>query len=331
MEHESFEKPGHILPDGVIVGRHTVRSDKMPPESKRYQGLAEGVAVEAVREAMPEVFDMIESSDKDALIVFIGASEEPRVQVTVEVMGDLLEEKYKGNHQEAVVTRSQIEKMRTEKDGNPEKFKVIQNLSNLIAQNRDKQVILDYPLFVKELSLRPHIRQSETAVHTGFAQHIMDRAKEVHGDSTRYGADGKVDKLASYQAETTDGAKVFMSMQKKEEVAPYGGATPQYIAEQHVRAIGRLTSFIKRQLQEKDRGRQLIIGMIGHGWNLDAFFSYLANEGKANTEGYIKATGDGEAVRMPEMAKIKIGRRGESSTFSFRGKSFEIPNNALGI
>ena len=331
MTPESF-KMENQWPDGVIVGRHTIRPDVVQPESSRYPGTTETIGVEAVREKMSDIFTMVESADKDALVIIIGASEEPRVQATAEIIGDLLEEKYRNNPDKIIVTRSQVQQMRedTEKK-NPANFKILHHLSNLIADNRNTQVIIDDPLFVKQFSLRPYFRHPETATHTEFAKHIMDTARAEHGDPTRYDEAGAIDPLASYQAESTGGAKAFMSMEKQEDVEPYGGVTPQHIAEEHVRALQRLTSFVKKQLRPEDRERQLIIGMIGHGWNVDAFFSYLANQGEANLEGYMQATDNGEAVRMPEMAQMKIGRQGEPSTFSFRGRDFEIPEEFLNI
>ena len=316
--------------DAVFVMRHTDRPDKSQhPESSRYPGTTEGYGVDAIRErALPQIIDAIDTAAPDAIVAIAGASEEIRTKSTSEIVGDLLKEHYRDSPRVLVVTRSSIDTMRRIGASQPGSFKITELLKDIVAENPDKKVVIDYPLFIKELSLRPHFRQSVSAESSGFSEHIAGRARERFGDTAQIDVEGTVDRVASYQAETTAGAKIFMEMENKEEVEPYGGILPADAAARQWSAINRLGQFVQNAVHTTgaEHRRPILLGLVGHGWNLDALVTSLVNEGKANAEGFRKI-GD-TAVAVGEAAIIRMNS-GEVPTLIFRGKECTIPPEVI--
>lgn len=79
------------------------------------------------------------------------------------------------------------------------------------------------------------------------------------------------------------------------------GPNPKEVAEQQLAGIERLREFAKKYISN----RPLVIGSVGHSFNLDAVAVYLANNGEVNKESFEQM----KAKMIGETKMIKISER----------------------
>lgn len=284
-----------------IFGRHTKRADGTlgyglePGEtaSEEYPHVtAEGVE-KAQATAEQQFVPMIEGAASNSILFIGGSSEEGRTRETADIIGNQLASHYTGRNDVTVVTRNELEVLR-EQARSEENGSVLDTVQNIINNSTDKKLVITYPLYLKELSLRPHYRD-QTGQHTEFSQQIIDKTAANDAEGTR----------EWFKTEGTD-------------TVP----SPQEVAELQLQAVNRLTHFA-----EKFTDRPIQIGIVGHGWQLDALAVYLANKGHVTSEAY-EETLEGRQIEQAETGTVSITPDG--IVFSYRDNHYEVPPEILG-
>lgn len=307
------------MSEQFFFARHTDRPDKSDsPESEQYEWITEK-GVEMAQKAAENVVEMVEAAAPDAVIVIGGSTEEQRTKSTAQVIGDTLAVKYAEDPNVIVLTHSQIESLRKAED-KPEGFKILDEIKNLLDENKDKKVVIDYPLFLKGFSLRPYFRDQSGTV-TELNRKTVDSARHEYAEELA-NVDTSEDSFLRIKEEEAAGAKVYIKMQDADEAHALGGQTPQEYAEAQLRDINRLRTFVKGQVG----GRETVVGFVGHAWTLDALAAYLANKGEASYEGF-EETGE-RMIQLAEMGKVVID--GEKAVFTYRGKDYNILAEMVG-
>jgi len=144
--------------------------------------------------------------------------------------------------------------------------------------------------------LRPHHRDKETGEHTEFAKEIISKT----------GTDEKA------------AVKEWFDASEKSDEVP----SPQETAEAHLEAIKRLRIFASNFSGR----RPVSVGIVAHGWQLDALALYLANHGKVDAEAYEKIL-QGKPIDQAETGKVLI-EKGEA-VFIYRDKKYNIARDLL--
>ena len=278
--------------EGFVFGRHTIRTtdartgESVRSESERYPGISpEGV--ELAREKAKEIQEIVDSAPKNAILFLGGSTEEERTKSTLEVYGDRLHELYAGSDSVEVMTRDEMDALRAHPEA-----KTVETVQKFIETNPEKKLVITYPLFLKEFSLRPEFRDKKTGVNTAFSKYLFEKGK------------------------TEAGATQVLHDQ--------GGPTSaQEIALKHLEGVRRLRDFAAKYAGD----RPVIIGFVGHAWILDSLASYLANDGQATAEAFDK-TG-GKMMESSELAKVELKNGG--ATFTYRDKKYEIPSDLLNL
>jgi hypothetical protein len=284
------------MSEKFFFSRHTDRADdpktgkQDKPEATEYKGITEP-GVERAREQTKEIVKMIDESSPDAVVFIGGSSEEPRTKSTADVYGNTLDQHYQDDQNVIVVSQKTIDSLR-DKDPN---FKLGTYTQNIITDNPDKKIVISSPLYLKQLSLRPHFRDTETGQQSEYSGELYQAG---HGDEEK-------------------ATKALMQASKTDKPP----TTPQQLAEQHLEGISRLRKFTKRFADD----REVTVGLVGHGWNLDALSSYLADEGKAGDAGYQK-TGD-KMMEPSEIGQVTIDE--DEARFTYRGQTYHVPPELL--
>lgn len=275
--------------DTFLVGRHSIKPREEDKESERYVGISKkGVELAADR-VYDDMIRTIMDAESSSIIFFGGTSGAERTKSTAEVYGDALKDALSHHDREyKVLTREEIENM---KEGDS---KVINKISEIIEENPYSKIIIDYPLFLKEMDL--------------------DR-NGIHQDG----------KLSPYFEElfarnNNDDVAAFRDwIITNGEIGELHGVKPEESAKRYINAMERLRAFAKKYAQ----GRPLVIGLVGHSWELDALFIYLANNGKIDLDGFEEFVGEPNSlVRESEIAKIELGDN--IGTIEYRGVQYQI-------
>lgn len=271
------------------------RPDSNDPESSEYPGITHSGVEGGEETARTELKELVDNAEPNAVIFLGGSSEEERTKSTSKVYGNTLAEEYNGNDEVVVMTQDQMKELFSEESGPGSMRKKI---TELLDRHSDKKIVIDFPLFLKNLSLRPTFRDTNTGVRTEFSQALGERS----GDNSKK----SIDILLETQGD--------IGTHKAEK-------TPQEIAEGHVEDIDRLRAFAKQFTGD----RQLVLGLTGHGWNLDFLAMYLANNGEVTPEAF-KKFGE-QDIKQGEIGKL-ILKDGEA-VLGYKGSKYKVSDDLL--
>lgn len=94
------------------------------------------------------------------------------------------------------------------------------------------------------------------------------------------------------------------------------GPNPTEVAERLLRAFKKLEKFVRKIFPQKP----LLIGVVGHSLEMDAFFTYLANNGKVTREGFERI--GGKELQETEPARL-IFKPDGNIKLNYRNQDFE--------
>jgi hypothetical protein len=255
--------------------RHSIKPEGEDIESSEFAGISDK-GVELAKERGREILADLKKSEKGTIMFIGGVSESPRTKSTTMVYGheirNIIQEQ--GNDDVLVFLSDDLKQIK----GYSDKVKF---LSEQILKNPDKKIIFDLPLFIKEFS-RNNRWTNKGGELTEYAQELLHRNNDNDEESMKdwFENQGKIGSLT--------------------------GPNPREVAEEHLAGINRLREFAKEYIQTD---RPLIIGSVGHGWNLDAMAVYLANHGEVNKEAFEEL--QAKAIRETKIIRIveKEGRQ----------------------
>lgn len=270
----------------AILMRHSKKPKGDDLESEQYNGISEK-GVEMSQEKAKELLERLEQAE-DGTIMFIGGNTDMiRTKSTARVYGDEAKRLVEESGDESVIILTE-EDIRDEKTGLTEKIRKIQEVIN---NNPDKKILIDFPLFLNEFKMGEG-RWMKDGDYSPFTKKLLERNNDDEVACVRdwFSNEGKIDDLE--------------------------GPNPTEVAESHIAGIERLNEFAKKQISD----RPIIIGMAGHSWNLDAVATYLANEGKVTPEGFEKIGGK----MIAENQSVEVVIEGGKAKLKYADNEFEI-------
>lgn len=272
-----------------FFSRHSIKPKGADTESEEFKGISEG-GVEKARERAQEVLDMIDQM-KDGSVVFLGgATDAIRTHSTAKVYGEEAKEilTKEGRDDILVITDNDLK-------GEPGSgYKAIDAAMEMVNNNKDKKILIDTPLFIKEFGMS-HWTNEQGGL-SDFANELL-------------------------KTNPDDSACISAWFANKGEMegpnGPLHGPNPTEIAEGHIKGIERLKEFADKFIKD----RPVTIGVVGHSWNLDALATYLANDGEITPEGFEKI--GGKIIAETQIGKIEISEDGQAKLL-YGGKEYEV-------
>ena len=264
--------------EGDYFSRHSIKPKGEDLESSEFAGISEK-GVELARGRAQEILKDSERLKNGTVMLLGGVSEMPRTKST------------------AIAYGREIKNLISEQKRNdifvllPEDIKEIEGYTNkinfLVEQIKaspDKKIILDFPLFMKEFSFKDRWND-ENGNLSKYAEKLLKRNENNEEEAMKdwFDNQGRIDDLI--------------------------GPNPKDIAEQQLTGIERLREFAKKYISD----RPIVIGSVGHSWNLDAVAVYLANNGEINKESFEQM----KAKMIGETKMIKLSKRDEKQVLEY--------------
>lgn len=292
---ENSEKEHYFATRHARPAREAKEGDQV---SKEYPDLTERGVEQAKERARNEILELVERAPEGAVIYIGGTSDQPRTKQTAEIYGDTLAtlKTELGKENVIVITKSDIDQMIEE---NVSIVKVFERLRKMVEDNPDKKVAINYPLMLKELAFKYKNRWTDKE---GKKTEYFAELSKKHGQN--HEAAGE-DWLAN-QGRLEVGGKVLQ------------GPDPREVAEDYLKGLKRLRKFVEKNAP----GRPVVVGEVGHQWDLDALVTYLANNGQVDYEGYKKVSQGQGIIKEAEMTEIIIDPHDpQKSLIKYRGKN----------
>ena len=263
----------------VYLTRH---STKAKQEESEYKQLSLS-GVERAQERAKDLTEAVEQSDDGTIFFLGGNSIEDRTKSTLEVYSDELKRNFQDNEDVLFFGRDKIKDM--SKDGYSS---TAESLIEEIQQSPESKVIIDLPLYIKDIMKKESWYESTGEVKKGQLELLEKHGKDYTGAIKEW----------------------FKQVNNKQ-----GSINPKEIAENYLNGIKRLEEFIKKFAPD----RKINIVMIGHSFEIDALLTYLANDGKIDAEGFEKI--GGKVVDETELSTIELKNEGQIN-LNYRGNDF---------
>lgn len=273
--------------EDFFATRHSVKPKGEDIESKEYPGISEK-GVELARERARSILESLEKAEEGTVMFIGGVSEMVRTRSTARVFGEEIKRTAEEKGRENLMILTQKDIIDREKGYS----QTVKEVAERIKANPDKKILIDFPLFLKEFGLG------------------LSRWRDKEGNDTPYIKELKKRNENDFTACLKDW------IENKGQIGDLQGPNPTRVAEEQLEGIKRLREFAQKHIGE----RPLIIGTVGHAWNLDALTIYLANEGKVDLEGFEKV--GGEVIGEAEMTQVEIDKKG--AKLNYKGKEYPI-------
>lgn len=169
---------------------------------------------------------------------------------------------------------------------------MVQEVIKKIEENPNKKIVVEFPLFIKEFAMGGRWADKKTGEYTDYTNALLAKYNKDDDKCLRgwIESEGHLDGLT--------------------------GPNPTDVAKEHLQGAKRLHEFAEKYV----KNRPVVVGSVGHSWNLDALAVYLANDGKVDLEGLEKV--GGLMIKTAEMARIEVD--GGDCKLIYRGKEFPI-------
>jgi len=273
-----------------FVFRHSDKPDEKNPESQTHPGLSEKGAEKAMEQKAKEIKEVVDNAPDRALIYIGGATELVRTKSTAIAAGEGLKALYKDNESVVILTKeeiiSQAGKARSISSTIKKIIEIVES-----DENKNKKIVVDFPLFVKELS--------------------FDRRWDAKKDNFEY-----YDYLDKKYGNDEEGAFEEWSRTKGKNIEGSEGPNPETVAEEYLFGLDRIHEFVKKYFPE----RPVVIGAVSHRWDLDAAILKLI-KGEVTPEGF-KEISDEKLTDTTEGTVITIS--GDQMKITWRGKEFSV-------
>ena len=276
---------GSEFKENDFFTRHSVKPKGDDLESQDYDGISEQ-GVELAKQRAQEILAGLDEAEGGSVLFLGGASEMNRTKSTALVYGheikQILSEQ---NRQDVVVFMPEDVK---DLQGYSKK---VEYLIDQIKANPDKKFILDFPMFLKNFGIYGERWRDENDQPLPYLKKLLYVAgnNEESAMSEWFKDQGKIDNLI--------------------------GPNPKEIAEEQLVGIKRLREFAEKYLQD----RPLIIGSVGHSWNLDAVAVYLANNGEVDFDSFENM----RARMIKETGMIRLEKKDDKPVLCYG--DLEIP------
>jgi hypothetical protein len=296
----------------------TARHSKKGAGSEEYPGLTpEGV--ELVKEkTKKDILELIENSEPGSVIVFGGATDLIRTKSTTRVSANEIKEVLAGREEEfLILDEADINNLLTDEE--KKSASTIIRISEIVAANPDKKIIITFPLAMSEMSM-------------------LEKTKGRFAGKPEWKSGGAKETRSPYLTEimkrnNNDEALVVMDwIRSNGEITSQDeqvlrGPNALEVAKGYVHSLQRLEGVTKKMFS----GRPLVIEITAHSWEIDVMVDYLAHNGTVTPEGFeeiAKGTGDKPTIISEfEFSVIKI--QDGKGTMTYRGKTYEFDPSLL--
>jgi len=256
--------------EGDFFTRHSIKPKGEDLESSKFSGISEK-GVELAKKRAEEILANLEKQENGTVMLIGGVSEMPRTKSTAVAYGQEIKN---------IIELQKIDDVLVFLPEDLENIDGYTNKVNFFVEqikaNPNKKIVLDIPLFIKEFSFKNRWADEEGNL-SEYTKELLKRNNDDDEEAMKdwFDNQGKIDSLV--------------------------GPNPKEVAEQQLAGIERLREFAKKYISDK----QLVIGTVGHSWNLDAVAVYLANNGEVNKESFEKM----KAKMIGETGVIKISEQ----------------------
>ncbi len=289
--------------------RHTKslrHADALDPASLEFPELTQEGVKKAEETAQTDLLVILDRAPVGT-VMFIGAkTDQERTGQTGEVYGNQLKKIAQERKDLIVLTKSDVDQV-VRAQGTT---KGIAAITDLIHKNPDKKIVIDYPLYIKQLGYEYQNRWTEDGKKTEYFDEILKKHNGNH-------AEGVHDWMQNNGVLTTEDGRTIE------------GHKPEDVAKQYLEGIKRVHDFAKGHIGD----RPIIIHGVGHQWDLDAVATYLA-KGHVTYEDFLDVMGRSEedVNRHPigeseVISDISIDPKTNQATVSYRGESYQTKLN----
>lgn len=256
--------------EGDWFTRHSLKPNGNNPEAPDFPGISEK-GIELAKGKAQEILNSLQEQENGTVMLISGVSDKPRTRSTAAIYGQEIKNLIRLQKIDDVIIFLPEDLDNIEGYTNKVDFLVKQ-----INENPDKKIILDIPLLIRELSLQKRWSGKEGDI-SEYEKELMRRNNDDEEEALKEWFDtrGRVDNLV--------------------------GPSPTEAAKQQLAGVERLREFAKKYIMD----RPLIIGSVGHSWDLDAVAVFLANNGDVTSEAFEKI----KANMIGETGMIKISKR----------------------
>jgi hypothetical protein len=289
-------KHSNLDPVEAIITRHSIKGKG----SLEYPDLAEPEGLELAKKRTLEIKELIDNSPKDAIIFIGGASDYPRTKSTAEVYGDEINKLCQNDPNIIVLTRNQDDSPFDPENGYTS---ITENIKEIVKNNPEKKVVISFPMFIKQFAFSYEYAPDKYRWADKKGNLTPFTEKLVEAD----------EKLAE-QGRKDGGLILWIESQGK--IGDIEGPSPKQVAEEYIEGLIRLQNFAKEYINE----RPLIVGGVGHSWDLDALAIYLGNGGIVDLDGYKKVANE-EMIKETELFKFIIDKN--QVKIYYKGQDFE--------
>lgn len=267
------------------------------PQSSEYNGLTEMGVKKAAEKAKSEILDLIKKAPK-GVVVFIGAaSDQPRTKQTVEIYGNALQEVASDNNIR-VITKEEISGIsQNGAIGFTATLKQIKSI--LDKESKNKKIVIAFPLQIKGLSYGYKNRWMKDGKKTEYFKELLAKHNQ---DYTAAGLDWLKNRGILIK---NNGQEIH-------------GPEPAQIAKEMLASLERLRIFATTYTD-----RPVIIGGVGHQWDLDSLITYLATDKQSvDYEDFKKITSNASEPFIGESEMFDFNFEDESIDLNYRSKTW---------
>ena len=261
--------------EGDFFTRHSTerRADDLRPDI--FNGVSKE-GVELAEERAEEILKLFKDSD-DGTIMFIGGTSDiDRTKSTALIYGQKMKQIVEKDKNIIVCLPDEVKPI----DGYTGK---IEYLAQKIKENPDKKFVIDFPLFIKQFSFMGTWTDNKTGEWTDYGNELMRRNND------------------------NDEACLRDWLENQGKIGDLEGPNPKDVAERQLEGMNRLREFVKKYID--DDKRPIIVGSVGHCWNLDALAIYLANNGEVTLEAFNEMKGMIGETEMIRLITEKDGKQ----------------------
>ncbi len=255
-------------PDGYIT-RHSLKPSKDVPQSVEYQGITDA-GVELAKERAKDIAEIIENAAPGTIIFQSPVSPEVRTRSTLRVYGDALKAAFADREDVIVVPRSELSASSKDVGFSG----TLQRVVDRADGDPNAKVVIDLPLRLTEMMDKGWFQKDGKP--TAYTNHLLEGGTSLfEAECKWFREEGKID---------------------GEQVGP----NPTGVAQNLLKALERLRTFAKKSFPD----RPIIVGAVGHSFEIDALLAYLHGNGVVSEETY-RGLQSG-ILNETEMVKIRL-------------------------
>lgn len=267
--------------------RHSQKIKGGLEESEKYKGLTPAGVELAKKTATEGLKPIIDSLPPDAVMAILGGSDAVRTKSTAQIYGDALAELYQDDKNTVVITKEQI--------ADPEKsyLKIVKGLEQEIADNPDKKFVINFPLFIKEFSMKGRWTDEKGNL-SPFTNKLLEAANQ------------------------DDNQAVIKWVESQGEIDGIKGPNPTEVAQAYKQGFDRLREFATKHAP----GRPVFVGGAEHSWDLDVFIAYMTH-GKVDPASLRQIMGAEEKM-IQETEPFYFRVEPDKIVSRYRGQDYEF-------